>query len=60
METTFREFITHEPFTRIISKQLDFKQGQFTLEELDSVQRKIKNRKAKGLIGLTPEVWKTR
>ena len=41
--------VTHEPITRIISKQVDIKLGQFTLEELDSVLRKIKNRKAAGL-----------
>ena len=34
--------ITHEPITRIISKQLDIKLGPFTQEELDSVLRKIK------------------
>ena len=32
----------------------------FTQEELDSVLRKIKNRKAAGLDELPPEVWKTR
>ena len=32
--------ITHEPITRIISKQLDMKLGPFTQEELDSVLRK--------------------
>ena len=37
--------VTHEPITRIISKQLDIKLGPFTLEELDSVLRKIKNSK---------------
>ena len=41
--------ITQEPITRIISKQLDIKLGPFTQEELDSVLRKIKNRKAAGL-----------
>ena len=41
--------VTHEPITRIISNQLDIKLGQFTQEELDSVLRKIKNRKAAGL-----------
>ena len=41
--------ITHEPITRIISKQLDIKLGPFTQEELDSVLKKIKNRKAAGL-----------
>ena len=51
MERTFREFtrkpseVTHEPITKIISKQLHIKLGQFTQEEL----RKIKNRKAAGL-----------
>ena len=52
--------ITHEPITRIISKQLDIKLGQFTREELDSVLRKIKNRKAAGLDEIPPEVWKTK
>ena len=41
--------ITHEPITRIISKQLDIKLGPFTQEELDS-----------GLDEIPPEVWKTR
>ncbi len=40
--------VTNEPITRIISKQLDIKLGPFT-KELDSVLRKIKNRKAAGL-----------
>ena len=48
--------ITHEPITRIISKQLDIKLGPFTQEELDSVLRKIKNRKAAGLHEIPPEV----
>ena len=52
--------ITHEPITRIISKQLDIKLGRFTQRELDSVLRKIKNRKAAGLDEIPPEVWKTR
>ena len=52
--------ITHEPITRIISKQLDIKLGPVTQEELDSVLRKIKNRKAAGLDEIPPEVWKTR
>ena len=52
--------ITHEPITRIISKQLDIKLGPFTQEGLDSVLRKIKNRKAAGLYEIPPEVWKTR
>ena len=52
--------ITHEPITRIIGKQLDIKLGPFTQEELDSVLRKIKNRKAAGRDEIPPEVWKTR
>ena len=38
--------VTHEPITRIISQQLDIKIGPFTQEELDSVLRKIKNKKS--------------
>ena len=45
---------------RIISKELDIKLGQFTQEELDSVLRKIKNRKAAGLNEILREVWKIR
>ena len=52
--------VTHEPITRIICKQLNIKLAQFTQKELDSVQRKIKNRKAAGLGEILPEVWKTR
>ena len=51
--------VTHEPITRIISKQLDIKLGPFT-QELDSVLRKITNRKAAGLDEIPLEVWKTR
>ena len=52
--------ITHEPIIRIISKQLDIKLGPFTQEELDSVLRKIKIRKAAELDEIPSEVWKTR
>ena len=45
---------------RIISKLLDIKLRPFTLEELDSVLRKVKNRKATGLDKIPPEAWKTR
>ena len=44
---------------RIISKQLDIKLGQF-MQELDSVLRKIENRKAAGLDEIPSEVWTTR
>ena len=52
--------VTNEPITKIIRKQLDIKLGPFTKEELDSVLRKIKNRKAAGFDEIPPEVWKTR
>ena len=52
--------VTHEPITRIISKQLDIKLGPFTQEDLDTVLRKIKNRKAAGLDEIPLEVWNTR
>ena len=52
--------VTHEPITRIISKQLDIKLGPFTKEELNSVLRKIKNRKAARFDKIHPEVWKTK
>ena len=51
--------VTHEPITRIISKQLDIKLGPFT-QELNLVLRKIKNRKVAGQDEIPPEVWKTR
>ena len=52
--------VTHEPITIIISKQFDIKLGLFTLEELNSVLRKIRNRKVTGLDEIPSEVWKTR
>ena len=52
--------VTHESITRIINKQLDIKLGPFTQEELDSVLRKIKNRKPVGPDEIHPEIWKTR
>ena len=65
MEKTFREFtrkpprVNHKPITKIISKQLDIKLGPFTQKELDSVLRKIKNRKVPGLDEIPAEVWNT-
>ena len=52
--------VSDEPITRIISKQLDIELGPYTLEELDSVLRKIKNRKAAGLDEIPSGIWKTR
>ena len=50
----------HEPITKIICNQLDIKLEQFTQEELGSVLRTIKNRKAAGLDEIPSEVLKTR
>ena len=64
METTFKNLlgnplkVTHEPITTIVCKQLDIKLGPITQEKLDSVLKKIKNRKAAGLDEIPPEVWK--
>ena len=52
--------LTNEPIIRIISKQLDIKLGPFTKEELDSVLKKMKNRKAAVVDKIPPEVWKIR
>ena len=52
--------VTYKPITRIISKQLDIKLDPFTKEELGTVLRNIRNRKAAGLDEIPPEVWKTR
>ena len=41
--------VTHEPITRIISKQLDIKLGQFT-QELNSVLKKLRIEKQQGLM----------
>ena len=49
-----------EPIMKIINDQLDIKLGQFMLDELDIVLWKIKNRKAAGLDGIPPEVWKAK
>ena len=40
--------VTHEPITRIISKQLDIKRGPFTQEELDWFSEKLKIGKLQG------------
>ena len=52
--------VMDEPITKIFRNQQDINLGQFTQEELDSVLRKIKNRKVAGLDEIPPEVWKTK
>ena len=54
-----RKIRMNQPITKIISNQVDIKLSQFTQEELDSVLRKIKKRKAAGLDEIPPEECKT-
>ena len=53
--------ITHEPITRIISKQLDIKLGPFTQEELESTEKDIETRltKAWTAINRLSIIWKS-
>ena len=48
--------VTDKPITKIINNQLDIKLEQFTLEELNVVLAKIKNREAVGLNEISSEV----
>ena len=45
---------------KIIDNQLDIQLRQFTQDELDVIQTKIKNRKVAGLDEISPEVCNTR
>ena len=44
----------------LLVSNLDIKLGPFTLEDLDTVLRKVKNWKAAGIDEIPPEVWKTK
>ena len=52
--------VTDKSNTKNINYQLNTEVEQFTQEELDIAQTKIKNRKAAGLDEIPPEVWKER
>ena len=52
--------IKDQPIQQIIDNQLPIKKGPFSEEELETVQKKLKNKKAPGLDEIPPEVWKTR
>lgn len=52
--------VTDEQIETIIHHDLDIKQGNFSYDELDKVLKSLKNKKAAGLDGIPPEVWKTR
>ena len=45
---------------KIINGQVDIRLRQFTGEQLDTVFKKVENRKAAELDEITTEVWKTR
>ena len=47
------------PMTKIIHNELEYSVDDFTMEELEKVLKKCKNRKAAGLDDIPPEVWKT-
>ena len=56
MEKIFQE----SAIPKNINGQLDIRLKQFTVDELDAVIRKIKNRKSAGFNEMPAEVWKTR
>ena len=66
VETTFKNLFgklpkaTQEPIMKIIINQRDIKLEQFTQEELDSVLKKGKNKKAVVLDEIPLQIWKTR
>ena len=45
---------------KIIECQLDSRFEQFMEEELDTVLKRTKSRKAAGVNEISPEIWKTR
>ena len=52
--------IKDQPIQQIIDNELPIKKGPFSEEELETVLKKLKNKKAPGLDEIPPEVWKTR
>ena len=51
--------ILNKPTEKIVDGQLDIKTEPFTMKELKEAISKTKNKKAAGLDGIPPEVWKT-
>ena len=49
----------HEQITKVLRNQLYIKLGQFLQENVDSLQRIIKNWKTARVDEIHPEVWKT-
>ena len=52
--------IKDQPIQQIIDNELPMKKGPFSEEELETVLKKLKNKKAPGLDEIPPEVWKTK
>ena len=52
--------IKDQPIQQIIDNELPIKKGPFSEEELETVLKKLKNKKAPRLDEIPPEVWKTR
>ena len=52
--------IKDQPIQQIIDNELSIEKGPFSEEELETVLKKLKNKKAPGLDEIPPEVWKTR
>ena len=44
---------------KVIEHELEIKTGSFNELKLDLVLKKLKNKKATGLDGIPPEIWKT-
>ena len=51
--------VTEQQIERVVDRQLNIKQGDFTMEELKVVLSSRRNGKAAGLGEIPPEVWKT-
>ena len=51
--------VTNSPVQTFIEEELEIKTGPFTEEELKSVLKTLKNKKAAGLDEIPPEVWNT-
>ena len=51
--------VTDAPIQNIVNENLPFKCGNFTMNELESVLKNLKTRKAAGPDTIPPEVWKT-
>ena len=51
--------VSDSTIEKVIEHELEIKTGPFNELELDLVLKKVQNKKAAGLDGIPPEVWKT-